>query len=87
MPFPNSNQRNMGLGFTIFVIGYLEKGACRERGALKQGEQENSSGQYLSLSMQFVIRTPGNKQLFVWLQEPCKVKQLCTKYEGSNSRG
>jgi hypothetical protein len=28
-------------GFTIFAIGYLEKGACVVRGTLKQGEQEN----------------------------------------------
>jgi hypothetical protein len=52
-------------GFTIFVIGYLEKGASGVRGTLKQGEQNNSFGQYLSLSKQFEIRTSGCKQLFV----------------------
>jgi hypothetical protein len=30
-----------------------------------QGEQENSFGQYSSLSEQFEIRTSGDKQLFV----------------------
>jgi hypothetical protein len=52
-------------GFTIFATDYLEKGACGGRRTLKQGEQENSFGQYSSLSMQFEIRTSGNKQLFV----------------------
>jgi hypothetical protein len=52
-------------GFTIFAIGYLEKGARGERGTLKQEEQENSFGQYSSLSKQFEIRTSGDKQLFV----------------------
>jgi hypothetical protein len=52
-------------GFTIFSIGYLEKEACRVRGTLKQGEQENSFGQYSSLSKQFEIETAGNKQFFV----------------------
>jgi hypothetical protein len=37
-----------GFGFTIFPIGYLEKGACGVRGTLKQGEQENSFGKYKS---------------------------------------
>jgi hypothetical protein len=55
----------MGLGSPIFMIGYLEKGACVVRGTLKQGEQENSFGKYSSLSKQFEIRTSGNKQLFV----------------------
>jgi hypothetical protein len=36
-------------GFIIFVIGYLEKGASRVSGTLKQRE-ENSFGQYTSLS-------------------------------------
>jgi hypothetical protein len=35
------------------------------RGTLKQGEQENSFGEYSSLSKQFEIRTAGDKQLFV----------------------
>jgi hypothetical protein len=55
-------------GFTIFAIGYLEKGApflSGIRGTLKQEEQENSFGQYSSLSKQFEIRTSGDKQLFV----------------------
>jgi hypothetical protein len=52
-----------GFGFTIFAIGYLEKGACEVRGTLKQGEQENSFGQYSSLSEQFEIRPSGNKRL------------------------
>jgi hypothetical protein len=51
-----------GFGFIIFVTGYLEKGAC---GTLKQGEQDNSFGQYSSLSKQFEIRPSGDKQLFV----------------------
>jgi hypothetical protein len=46
-------------------FGYLEKGTRGVRGTLKQGEQENSFGQYSSLSKQFEIRTSGNKQLFV----------------------
>jgi hypothetical protein len=54
-----------GFGFTIFAIGYLEKGACGIRGTLKQGEQDNSFGKYSSLIEQFEIRTPGDKQLFV----------------------
>jgi hypothetical protein len=41
-------------------------------------------GQYPSLSRQFEIRTSGDKQLFVWLQEPCKVKQRFTKHVDSN---
>jgi hypothetical protein len=41
------------------MIGYAVKGT------LKQGEQENSFGQYSSLSKQFEIRTSGDKQLFV----------------------
>jgi hypothetical protein len=53
-----------GFGFTVFVIDYLEKGIWG-KGALKQGEQENSFGQYSSLSKQFEIRTSGDKQLFV----------------------
>jgi hypothetical protein len=53
-----------GLGFTIFLIGFLEKGACEVRGTLKQGEQENSFGQYSSLSKQFKIGHI-DKQLFV----------------------
>jgi hypothetical protein len=55
----------MGLGFTIFVIGFLEKGAYGVRGTLKQGKQENSFGQNPSLSEQFEIRTSADKQLFV----------------------
>jgi hypothetical protein len=51
-----------GLGFTIFAI---RKGARGVRGTLKQGEQENSLGEYSSLSKQFEIRTSGDKQLFV----------------------
>jgi hypothetical protein len=39
-----------GFGFTIFLIGYLEKGAHGVRGTLKQGKQDNSFGQYSSLS-------------------------------------
>jgi hypothetical protein len=54
-----------GFGFTIFVIGYLEKGAHGVRRTLKQVEQENSVGQYPSSSKQFEIRTSGDKQLFV----------------------
>jgi hypothetical protein len=54
-----------GFGFTIFAIGYLEKGAHEVRVSLKQGEQENSFEQYSSLSKQFEIRTSGDKQLFV----------------------
>jgi hypothetical protein len=54
-----------GFGLTIFAIGYLEKGAREVRGTLKQGKQENSFGQYSSLSKQFEIRTSGNKQLFL----------------------
>jgi hypothetical protein len=54
-----------GFGFTIFVIVYLEKEAHGVRGTLKKGEQENSVGQYPSLSRQFEIRTSGDKQLFV----------------------
>jgi hypothetical protein len=50
---------------TIFRIGYLEKGNRGVRETLKQGEQENCFGQYLSLSKQFEIRTSGDKQLFV----------------------
>jgi hypothetical protein len=34
------------LCLTIFVIGYLEKGARGVRGTLKKGEQEHSFGQY-----------------------------------------
>jgi hypothetical protein len=48
-----------------FAIDYLEKGAYGVRGTLKQGEQENSFGQYSSLSKQFKIRTSGDKQLLV----------------------
>jgi hypothetical protein len=33
-----------GFEFTIFGIGYLENGARGVKGALKQREQENSSG-------------------------------------------
>jgi hypothetical protein len=51
--------------FTIFGIDYLEKEACGVRGTLKQGEQENSFGQYSSLSKQFEIRISDGKQLFV----------------------
>jgi hypothetical protein len=47
-------------GFTIFTIGYIEKGARGVRGTLKQGEQENFWGQYSSLSKQFEIRTTGD---------------------------
>jgi hypothetical protein len=47
----------------------LRKGACGARGTLKQGEQENSFGQYSSLSnikdLIFEMRTSGDKQLFV----------------------
>jgi hypothetical protein len=57
-------------GFTIFMSGYLEKGARGERGTLKQGEQENSFGQYSSLSKQFEIRTYGYN---FDCKEPCKV--------------
>jgi hypothetical protein len=46
-----------GLGVTIFAIGYLEKEACGVGETLKQEEQDNSFGQYSSLSEQFVIRT------------------------------
>jgi hypothetical protein len=67
------------------VIGYLEKGVPGVRGTFKQGEQENSFGWYSSLNKQFEIRTSGDKQLFVWPQEPCRVKQRFTKYVGSSS--
>jgi hypothetical protein len=42
-------------GFTIFEIGYLEKGLHGVRRTLKQEEQENSFGQYSLLSKQFEI--------------------------------
>jgi hypothetical protein len=71
-----------GFGFTIFAIGYLEKGAHEVRVSLKQGEQENSFEQYSSLSKQFEIRTSSDKQLC--LQELCKVKQCFTKHVDSN---
>jgi hypothetical protein len=35
------------------------------KGTLQQGEQENSFGQYSSLSKHFEIWTPGDTQLFV----------------------
>jgi hypothetical protein len=70
-----------GFVFTNFAIDYLEKGAHGVRGTLKQGEQENSFGQYSSLRKQFEIRTC-DKQLFVSPQEPCKVKQCFTKHVG-----
>jgi hypothetical protein len=54
-----------GFGFTIFGMGYLEKGACRVRGTLKQGGQENSLEQDSSLGEQFEIRICGDKQLFL----------------------
>jgi hypothetical protein len=69
----------------MFMIGYLEKGVCGVKGTLNQGEQENSFGQFSSLSKQFEIRSPGNKQLFILPQELCKVKQPFTKHVGSNS--
>jgi hypothetical protein len=53
----------MGLGSQSLWL--LRKGAHRVRGTLKQAEQENSFGQYSSLSKQFEIRTSGDKQLFV----------------------
>jgi hypothetical protein len=48
-----------------------------------KGEQENSFGQYSSLSKQFKITTLGNKRFFVW-QEPCMFKPRFTKHVGSN---
>jgi hypothetical protein len=47
--------------FTIFTIGYLEKGARGVRRTLKQGEQDNSFEQYSSLSKQFETRISGDK--------------------------
>jgi hypothetical protein len=35
--------------------------------------------------VQFGIKTSGNKQHFVWPQEPCEVKQCFRKQVGSNS--
>jgi hypothetical protein len=46
--------------FTSFATGYLEKGARELRVTLKQGEQENSFGQYSSLRKQFEIGTSGS---------------------------
>jgi hypothetical protein len=67
--------------FGVTIFGYLEKGTCGVRGTLKQGEQE-SSGQYSSLSKQFQIRTSGFKQLF-----DCKnltgSSNVITKHVGS----
>jgi hypothetical protein len=43
----------------------LRKGGMWVRGTLKQEEQENSFGQYSSLSKPFEIRILGDKQVFV----------------------
>jgi hypothetical protein len=70
-----------GFGFTIFAIGYLEKGALGVRGTLKQEEQENSFGQYSSCK-QFEIRTSGDKQLFD-RKNLARSKKHFTKHVGS----